>query len=65
VATMRSREALGSSNNQEFDQALLLIEKLYRALSVADAASQRVNQLEIQEAINFLEKHGSGGPRFE
>ena len=65
MPTMRSREALVSSDHPEFGQALSLIEKLYRALSGADPNAPYIDKTVIQEAINFLEKHGRGGSRFE
>jgi hypothetical protein len=54
-----------SSNQSNFDHALTLIERMYRALSEADTHAQHVNKTLIQEAIDFLEKNGGGVPRFE
>ena len=54
-----------SLNQSNFDHALTLIERMYRALSEADTHAQHVNKILIQEAIDFLEKNGRGVPQFE
>jgi hypothetical protein len=45
--------------NTEFKHALKLIEKLCRALGLADDDAQEVNRQLLQEAEDFLAKHGT------
>ncbi|MBU6299410.1 MAG: hypothetical protein KGJ79_05205 [Alphaproteobacteria bacterium] len=51
-------------NSSEFERALTLIEKLYRALADADTGAGDINRGLIQEAVVFLEQNGRGVPQF-
>jgi hypothetical protein len=52
-------------SNQNFEQALTLIERLMTALSDADTHAQQLNKVLIQKAVAFLEKEGRSFPQFE